>query len=74
VNRHQEAADRYRALAAQARSQGQASALGNVGQAHDRAAARWEALAELEEMYLVQSQTRLAQAPTLTGARAPALA
>jgi hypothetical protein len=62
MKRHQQNADQYRALAALARSQGQASALGNVGEAHGRAAARWDALAAVEEMYQAQSETRYGQA------------
>ncbi|HEX2560396.1 hypothetical protein [Phenylobacterium sp.] len=67
MKRHRENADQYRALAALARSQGQASALGNVNEAHGRAAARWDALAALEDMYLAHAEARGGRPVTWTG-------
>jgi hypothetical protein len=55
---HEHAAARYRALAAEATQRGRASSLANVHAAHARAADRWEALAQLEDLYLAKSADR----------------
>lgn len=58
MHRHRQTADQYRALADLARGRGEASVLSNVNDAHERAAARWEALAALEDMYLANAEAR----------------
>lgn len=73
MKRHQENADHYRALAALARGKGEASLLDNVGDAHARAAARWDTLAALEDMYLAHSQARLEQVAKQAEARLAAV-
>ena len=48
----------YRARAADAADRGQASPLDNVHEANARAAARWSALADLEDMFVAKASER----------------
>lgn len=55
---HEQRALDYRALAAGARGSSAASSLAQMKQRHDAAAARWEALAEFEDLYVRNAEAR----------------
>ena len=58
LSRHEERAQEYRALAAAARASGGATDLVLVQDRHDAAAARWEALAAFEDLYVRNAEAR----------------
>lgn len=66
---HASNAAEYRARAAEAADRGQASPLGNVHEANARSAARWSALADLEEMFLAKATERAGLAEVREAAR-----
>ena len=58
MTRHEERAREFRTLAARAREQGLAALLANVRACHERAAARWDELARLNDLFAVGVQAR----------------
>ena len=60
MKRHEERAQQFHALAAQARDQGLGALLANVRAAHERAAARWDALAMLNDEFVARALARRA--------------
>ena len=74
LKKHQERAVDFRLLASGARDKSQLSALPRVQEMHAQAAARWDALAELEELFASRTVARLdAVARAFTGPEASAL-
>ena len=60
MKRHEERALQFHALAAQAREQGLGALLANVRESYERAAARWDALAVLNDEFVARALARRA--------------
>ena len=60
MTRHEDRAIEFRAMASRAREAGGDASLANVREAHERAAKRWDALAELNDGFVEGALARRA--------------